>query len=769
MRTARRWEQAEGLPVRRYRSGGRSSVYAYPSELDAWRVARKPKAPEAEPARPSWRRLIPALAVGLALLSVAAFIQWGPILNPPDSLAEAANVDGGSSARQVWTTSRRSHFHGSISPDGRYFYVSGQGPKNNLLVRDLVAGENRTLTDNSPGEYSLFPAISRDGQKVAYVQWTEDETPQLRVVRLDSSDHRVLVDDEEVRWLAPFDWSPDGSRILAVFQGKDDNNQIVMVSAQDGTAQVLKSLEWRYPLRMSFSPDGRFIAYDVPTRRGSPNRDISILSTDGGRETVVVGHPSHDRFPVWTPDGGNILFTSDRTGTTGYWMIPVAEGKTEGSSQLVKADTGLVRAIGFAADGAYYHSKATTLQDVYITTLDPVSGEVQREPTLTSEGFRGANTLPEWSPDGKYLAYFSRRDPFWHLGAGSGVIVIRSFEDGEERELPLNVSFLSDTRLRWSPDGRFLLFGGCDEKRQGLYQVDVRTGELTAVVVSTVKPEQWHSAWGHEGKTIFYIRDEDGEGCEIRARELETGTEKVLYNPDPPSHLSNLVASPDGERLAFGAGEVRGHIAARTFMVMSATGGEPRTVLDLDPKSEGRYAFSLEWTQAGDLYYPVRTGGRDVYVAEMDFSTGTLLKPPSKPIERHIGWNEQPVWSPDGEQLAYVSLRSPQGVVTETIVIRSVDTGEERELHPDFRYFSRRVRWSPDGRSFLTQATSNKGQYGIHRIDAETGALELILEHGHDPSSRDPQWSNDGKTIYYGWHELETKQGAIRVRDAGSG
>ena len=38
-RTARRWEQQAGLPVRRH-GGPRASVYAYPSELDAWRAAR---------------------------------------------------------------------------------------------------------------------------------------------------------------------------------------------------------------------------------------------------------------------------------------------------------------------------------------------------------------------------------------------------------------------------------------------------------------------------------------------------------------------------------------------------------------------------------------------------------------------------------------------------------------------------------------------------------------------------------------------------------
>ena len=137
VRTARRWEQAEGLPVRRHRSGGRSSVYAYPRELEAWRVARKPKAGE-ELQRPPWRRLIPALAGGLALLAVAAVVLWGPIMNPPGPLAEAANVGDGISTKQVWSAPGRYPLRGSVSPDGRYFFDGFHGPGRDLVVRDLA-------------------------------------------------------------------------------------------------------------------------------------------------------------------------------------------------------------------------------------------------------------------------------------------------------------------------------------------------------------------------------------------------------------------------------------------------------------------------------------------------------------------------------------------------------------------------------------------------------------------------------------------------------
>ena len=56
--TARRWERDAGLPVRRHRSDRRSSVYAYPSELDHWRASRGPREAPTSPPPPSWKRFV---------------------------------------------------------------------------------------------------------------------------------------------------------------------------------------------------------------------------------------------------------------------------------------------------------------------------------------------------------------------------------------------------------------------------------------------------------------------------------------------------------------------------------------------------------------------------------------------------------------------------------------------------------------------------------------------------------------------------------------
>jgi hypothetical protein len=65
--TARRWEKEEGLPIHRHSHKRRSSVYAYASEIDAWRAGRKVIA-EAAPARPLWK--FPAFALTMLLCLV---------------------------------------------------------------------------------------------------------------------------------------------------------------------------------------------------------------------------------------------------------------------------------------------------------------------------------------------------------------------------------------------------------------------------------------------------------------------------------------------------------------------------------------------------------------------------------------------------------------------------------------------------------------------------------------------------------------------------
>ena len=112
-RTARRWEKEEGLPIHRHRHRSRASVYAYPSELDAWRTARKyvPR----NPAAPFWRRPGPSLAFGLVLVLSLISVGNGPRFGPSEVRAEEGS---GMVVRQVVPASF-DDYYGGPSADGR--------------------------------------------------------------------------------------------------------------------------------------------------------------------------------------------------------------------------------------------------------------------------------------------------------------------------------------------------------------------------------------------------------------------------------------------------------------------------------------------------------------------------------------------------------------------------------------------------------------------------------------------------------------------------
>ena len=143
-RTARRWEKEEGLPVRRHREDRRSSVYAYPRELSAWREAHKPR--ESQPKSrwvPSTRMAVAAIGV-LAAVLITVVVKYGPILSPPNPLIEASE---GITTRQVWA-GPEVDIGARPSRDGR-FLSHTQLLTGDAAIRDIATGETRTLTTDA--------------------------------------------------------------------------------------------------------------------------------------------------------------------------------------------------------------------------------------------------------------------------------------------------------------------------------------------------------------------------------------------------------------------------------------------------------------------------------------------------------------------------------------------------------------------------------------------------------------------------------------------
>ncbi|MBK5292279.1 MAG: PD40 domain-containing protein [Acidobacteriia bacterium] len=502
-------------------------------------------------------------------------------------LGSAAAKGAGIVVRQVWAPALDTE--GAPSPDGRYLSFVDWST-GDLAIRDLTTSENRRLTNKGPWsaseEFALYSSFSPDGKQVAYAWFNapSQQSWELRIVSAaagtEVSKPRILYRDGDIDYIQPADWSADGKQILALMRRKDRTHQIAMVSVADGSARILKSFDWRAPMKMSLSPNGRYIAYDFPPKEDSPERDIFVLAADGSRESTVVQHPANDASPVWTPDGKGILFASDRTGAMGAWLTTM-DGKAQRPPDLIKADIGRMAPMAFTRSGSLFYGLMIGNINVYIGKLDWATRKLQEPLKSVSEHFTGFNGSPDWSPDGRHLAYFSRRS-FLNT-PGSTVVCVLTLDTGQEKELRPELAYIGG--LRWSPDGQALFLWGTDGKgRKGIFQIDATLGTLTPIVATG--EDFRHPLPSPDGRLLYY------RSSRAIVRDRETGREEELL-PAGRLFINYWTLSRDGSQLALLVSQLESKSTA--IYVMPARGGEPRQIIAL-PDISGQV---LDWEPDG--------------------------------------------------------------------------------------------------------------------------------------------------------------------------
>lgn len=494
-------------------------------------------------------------------------------------------------ARMVWNEPG-ANVLGAPTADGRLLTCVDPA-SGDLAMLDIATGKLRRLTRKNAAaarEFAYFSVASRDGGRVAFAWFNEAGFYDLRLVPLAGGEARVLFRNEEAGFVQPTSWTPDGKEILTLFFRKDNISQIALVNAESGAVRVLRSLNWVYPKRMEISPDGRWIAYDAFGGDKAGPRDIFVLATDGSRETKVVDAPGEDLFPCWSPDGREILFASDRSGTMDAWAIRVDEGRPRGEARLIRRDLKDFLPMGVTARGDLFYGIRTGTTDIALTDG---SGATRLLATRTP----GRNSAPAWSRDGKWLAYLSRRGAV-NFGVQGRVIVVRNMESGAERDVPASLATISS--VRWSPDGEWLLASGSDGKgRAGLFRVRIRDGAVRPdTIVEGAGPAGVQGYWEPGGRVVSDANaaaiavSPNGKGIARAVGSRVTadgrewtvdevtwvewrGDELLAGRPGSPVQLSEtgvrllnwkdydggtFSVHPDGKSIAFGIGGIRSEV-----------------------------------------------------------------------------------------------------------------------------------------------------------------------------------------------------------------
>lgn len=536
------------------------------------------------------------------------------------------------------------------SPDGG-FVTEIDWSTGDLAIQDLETGTLRRVTDKGPwsrsGDYAEASAFSPDGRRIVYTWFSQAAHGyELRVINVDGTGMRVLVPaSEATQYFEPRHWSRDGRWIPITRYRRDGANQIALVSAEDGTVRVLKTVDWRAPLTVTMSPDGRFVAYDFPPEERERQRDIYVLDADGSREARVVTGSAHDRFLGWLPDGSGILYYSDR----GVWLLPMRDGRPSGERQLVRSDVWNLIPQGMTQRGYVYGVQVSNRQ-VHTATVDLAAGRVVGSPTPVTSSHERASNFGAWSPDGARLAFVQE--------AGfTTILAVQERDAREQRELILQLA--QPQGLQWAPDGQSVfLFAKSPRTGDGLYQVSLRTGEaeLVARFTGDNGGSLMRFELARDGRSFYTRHKEDslarGSGAAqwIVRRDLRTGERHRVQRTYGVGGRIGL--SPDGRLMAYG--ENHWGVGPLEIRVVPVTGGTSRIAYTFPDGHQpiGNRA-TLLWTPDGrHILFPEQARQDSSHLLRMVPVDGgesrTLL---------HTNASEGPIWnvrlSPDGRRIAY--------------------------------------------------------------------------------------------------------------------
>ncbi len=282
----------------------------------------------------------------------------------------------------------------------------------------------------------------------------------------------------------------DASRSKAIFTVSENGILAYQTGGSVGNSQLIwydrsgKELE-RIDKPGNFgtfklSPNGKNIAIEIFDSK-SRNNDIWLYDIARKVPTRFTFDPAVDRFPVWSPDGSRIVFSSNRKGTYNLYQ---RASSGAGSEELLFESNLAKIPNDWSLDGRFllYNTfgDPKTAQDLWVLPLagparptDVSQAGGDRKPILFLQT-EFIEARPAMSPDGKWIAYHSNE-------SGTNQVYVRPFPGPGGK---YQVSSTSGSRPRWKRDGKELYYLGADNK---LMAAEVKSTGQT-FVVGAVRP-----------------------------------------------------------------------------------------------------------------------------------------------------------------------------------------------------------------------------------------------------------------------------------------
>lgn len=497
---------------------------------------------------------------------------------------------------------------------------------------------------------------------------------------------------------------------------------------------------WLRDVRIS--PDGKEIAFCY-------KGDIYKVPASGGEAIRLTTQDSYESSPVWSPDGQEIAFASDRYGNFDIFIMSADGGNarrltTHSTAEIPSTFTPDGKAVVFSA----------TIQDPVASVLFPrsVLTELYKVPTTGGRTEQMLGTPAEYvcfNGSGNKFLYQDRKglEDEWrkhHTSSVTRDIWLYDTKSGKHTNLTNRAG--EDRNAVWSADEKEVyLLSERNGGSMNVYAFPIENPqEIRSITSFDTHPVRFLSianetlCYTYDGE--IYIQPTGGKPQKV-AITLTRDDESM---PEPLSFTrgaSEATVSPDGKQVAF---TVRGEVFA--------TSTEYGTTKQVTHTPEAEEGLSFGADNRSLVYASERNGNWNLYTAKIvrkddaNFPNATLIEEeallPDNGTER-----QQPQFSPDGKEIAFIEDRTRLMVINlATKKVRQITDGSEwYETTGSFDYM-----WSPDGKWFTLTLIGNRHDpytdIALVKADGKSRPVNLT-NSGY--TSGAPRWVMDGNAILF--------------------